>query len=132
MTTKTKTKLAVFVPAEGNPVIVDLASGTHGSELETLQFAVGGWVQVVSLAQGWEGSCIWVNEEAKLIQDMPFNQIATQIWAESFEGYGWGADDYILGNAVITLEADSEGDTMGMELGDAEALVAKLSKHYRL
>ena len=107
-------RFAVFIPTEGRPAVVDLASGAHGTQLETLQFAVNGWVQAVSLAQKWEGFTIWVNEEAKLIQGMEFNEVATQIWAESFEGYSWGADDYILGNAVITLDDRANGEILGM------------------
>ena len=42
METKTREKLAVFIPTDGNARIVDLANGEHGNELETLQFAVGG------------------------------------------------------------------------------------------
>lgn len=126
MTTKTKTKLAVFLPAEGSPRVLDLLS--NGDTLKSLQVAVGGYVQAVSLAQGFEGLVMWVNEEAKLIQGLPYNELATQIWRESFRGYAWGSNDYILGNAVFTLEADSEGDTMGMPQEVAERFAQTLEK----
>lgn len=126
MTTKTKTKLAVFISAEGSPRVLDLLS--NGDTLKSLQVAVGGYVQAVSLAQGFEGLVMWVNEEAKLISGMPYNKSATQIWRDSFRGYAWGSDDYIMGNAVITLEADSEGDTMGMPQEFADRFTQTLEK----
>lgn len=126
MATKTKTKPAVFISAEGSPRVLDLLS--NGDTLKSLQVAVGGYVQAVSLAQGFEGLVMWVNEEAKLISGLPYNELATQIWRESFRGYGWGSDDYILGNAVITLEADSEGDTMGMPQEFADRFAQTLER----
>jgi hypothetical protein len=127
-----RTKFGVFIPTQGKPAVVDLAGGTYGTELETLQFAVSGWVQAVSLAQKWEGFTIWVNEEAKLIQGMEFNKVATQIWAESFEGYSWGADDYILGNAVITLDDKANGEILGMTELRARGIAVTLGKDYTL
>lgn len=133
MTTKTKTLLAVFIPAQaGTPKVVDLADGEHGSVLSTMQFAVGGYIQPIDLAQTWEGFTLTSNEEAKLVAGMPFNPIATQIWQESFEGYAWGSDDYILGNAILTLGVDDEGEFKGMTLEEAEALALRLQKHYTL
>jgi hypothetical protein len=133
METKTKTKLAVFIPAQaGTPKIVDLLNGEHGDVLATMQFAVQGYIQPVDLAQEWEGFTLTSNEEAKLISGMPFNPIATQIWAESFAGFVWGGDDYILGNAIMTLGVDEEGEFMGMTQEQADQLVTKLLMHYIL
>jgi hypothetical protein len=115
-------KWAIFAPAEGIPSVVNLLDPEFGSELANLQFAVGGYVQAVSLAQDFEGFVIWLNEEAKLIPDMLPNELMTSVWRESFKGYRWGADDYILGNAVITLEADSNGETVGMTKEQAERI----------
>lgn len=114
-------KWAVFIPAEGMPSAVNLLDPEFGSELANLQFAVGGYVQAVSLAQDFEGFVMWLNEEAKLLPDMLPNELMTSVWRESFKGYRWGADDYILGNAVITLEADSNGETVGMTKEQAES-----------
>lgn len=128
MTTKTETqtKLAIFIPAVGIPSVVDLLNPDYGDELGNLQFAVEGFVQAVSLAQDLEGLVLWSNEEAKLISGMAFNPLATQIWQESFQGYPWGGDDYILGNAVLTLEADAEGETVGMTEDLAMAFIIDL------
>lgn len=133
MNTKTKTILAVFIPAQaGTPRVVDLADGEHGDVLATLQFAVQGYIQPIDLAQDWAGYTLTSNEEAKLMAGMPFNPIATQIWAESFQGYEWGSDDYILGNAVLSLGIDNEGEIIGMTQEEADQLVTKLLKHYIL
>jgi hypothetical protein len=129
MTTKTdvQTKLAIFIPAVGVPSVVNLLNPDYGDELGNLQFAVEGFVQAVSLAQDLEGLVLWSNEEAKLVAGMAFNPLATQIWQESFQGYPWGGDDYILGNAVLTLEADDEGETVGMTEDLAMAFIFDLS-----
>lgn len=118
-------KLAVFLPAEGVPSIVNLLDPEFGSELDNLQHAVGGWVQAISLSQNWEGLVLWLNEEGKLI-NLPFNPIATAIWEDSFHGYQGNANDWVVGNALITAEADSNGETMGFDRAEAEFMVENL------
>lgn len=127
MKTQTKEKWAVFLPAKKDPQIVNLASQEHGSELETLQFAVQGWVQAVSLAQDWEGLVLWVNEEHKLVEGMSYNYLASEVWLESFRGYLLGANDFILGNAVITGEADENGETLSLSIEQAERIIGLLN-----
>lgn len=136
MATKTQTKLAIFIPAQetqGMPhgvSVVDLAEGTYGDVLATMQFAVQGFIQPIDLAQEWEGYTLTSNEEAKLTYGMSYNPVATQIWQESFRGYAWGGDDYILGNAILSLGVDSEGDFKGMTLEEAEELILKIERSY--
>jgi hypothetical protein len=126
--TKTLQKLAVFIPVAGMPKVLDLLGEPHGDELETLQFAVDGWVQAISLSQEWKGFTLWSNEEGKM-GGFLLNKLATIIWRESFAGYEWGSDDYIMGNAVITLDADEDGETPSMTIEQANELVLALKNH---
>lgn len=136
MTTKTQTKLAIFIPAQetqGMPhgiSVVDLAEGIYGDVLATMQFAVQGLIQPIDLAQEWEGYTLTSNEEAKLTYGMSYNPVATQIWQESFRGYAWGGDDYILGNAILSLGVDSEGFIRGMTQEEADNLLRRIEKSY--
>lgn len=49
--------------------------------LETLQQAVGGWIEHVILADGRDAFC---DEEGKL-KGLPVNLVATALWADPFD-----------------------------------------------
>ena len=75
--------------------------------LDTLQAAVGGWVECVSFSD-YE---MWVNEEGKLV-GLPVNEAATAIWEMEY-----GATDVIMGNVLMTGIADEDG--YSTELSDS-------------
>jgi hypothetical protein len=73
-------------------------------ELETLQNAVGGWVQAISLRPDLT---MWMNEESK-INGLPHNPVAQSLWDNVY-----GKDtDYISGDVVFTGGTDDNGESI--------------------
>ena len=68
--------------------------------LKSLQDAVGGHIEGVRLK---DEAFMYVNEEGKM-RDLPFNDLATQLWVESY-----GRTDYIVGDVAIVGD-DGSGD----------------------
>ena len=89
------------------------------NELEFLQGVVGGWVQAVPLSGAFEGMVLWVNEEGKFDSSLRLNTIATDFWVQSY-----GNTDFIMGNALITGEADDEGETLGLTPTQASTVMS--------
>jgi hypothetical protein len=118
-TTAVKRKLAVLLPAGGYPEQIDLIA--NGDGFTALQNAVEGYVQVVPLSGEFVGLDLWVNEEGKLI-GLPFNELATLLWEES---YGRGTD-LMVGNAVVTRSANSNGTTPSMTEKQIQRLLDEL------
>lgn len=75
------------------------------NQLKTLQTAVGGYVEAVTLAPDL---IMWVNEDGKM-NKLPFNQAATSIFVKHR-----GGADFIVGQVVFTGGNDSKGDTNGI------------------
>ena len=90
--------------------------------LEYLQTKVGGWVQAVPMAGPLSGLTLWVNEEGKF-SDLPLNEIATGLWEVSY-----GATDFIAGNAILTADADDEGDTLGLTSAELDTIMKAVEK----
>jgi hypothetical protein len=77
-------------------------------ELETLQKAVGGWVQAIGLRPDLT---MWMNEEGKM-NGLSHNPVGQSLWDNV---YG-KETDYIVGDVVFTGGTDDDGETL--PLGD--------------
>jgi hypothetical protein len=108
--------IAVKVQQDGMVAAVELP---QENELEFLQGVVGGWVQAVPLSGAFEGMVLWVNEEGKFDSSLRLNTIATDFWVQSY-----GNTDFIMGNALITGEADDEGETLGLTPTQASTVMS--------
>ena len=112
-------KLALQIKTTGEVIELDLTADS----LQTLQTAVGGWVQAIDIT---ESQTMWLNEEGKLIS-LPHNPFAQFIWDATFGAH----TDYMVGDAVFTGGTDEEGETLGLDDKTAQELrtmVAKVSK----
>lgn len=118
---------AVFVPSYGEPSVIDLASGKYGDELATLQFAVQGLVETISVVSKSLGSLtMWVNESG-ITEGLAGNKIATDLFAVT---YGHPSVSQIRGNAVLTLNAGENGELLGMTELQARSLAVTLRQTY--
>jgi len=102
---------AVTITSEGLQSEVEF---TEENSLETLQAAVGGYIQAIDLL----GLTMWINEEGK-IHNLPFNPFATLLWEAEF-----GKTDVILGDIILTGQPDGEGFTTSIP----ESFVEKVLK----
>lgn len=107
-------KLALQVKTTGEVIELDLSSDS----LETLQKAVGGWVQAVDLDSDLS---LWCNEEGKM-NGLPHNTIAQSFWDKAFGEH----TDYIVGDIVLTGGTDSEGDLIGLTHEQIEQVLAEV------
>lgn len=73
----------------------DIDVGHYPADLKSLQQYVGGLIQPVQLLP--DGTTLLVNEEGKLSNTPPTNQIATML-LEFVWGFG---RDYVVGDAVV-------------------------------
>jgi hypothetical protein len=105
---------ALQVKTSGEVVELDLTANS----LDTLQGAVGGWVQAIDLS---DTVSLWVNEEGKL-EGLPHNPYAQQFWDEAF---GAGTD-FIVGDVVFTGTPDQEGETQGLGEDTAQRIRERL------
>lgn len=113
------TKTALQVKTTGEVTELDLSSDS----LQTLQTAVGGWVQAIDLASDLS---MWCNEEGKLT-GLPHNPYAQFMWDEVFGAH----TDYLVGDIVLTGGTDSEGETIGLtqeQVDIIKAVTAKVQK----
>lgn len=95
-------KKAIQIKTDGTINVLD----TTADSLETLQTAVGGWVQAIDLATDMT---MWCNEEGKLV-GLPHNPFAQYMWDTAFGAH----TDYIVGDIVLTGGTDEEGYTLGL------------------
>lgn len=100
---------ALFVPADST-VEPELREVECSITLDTLQAAVGGYVEVVHLP-GVQAD-MFVNEEGKLCGKAR-NTRATALAGMLYSGLGLG--DYIAGDAIITGVPDQDGDATGLD-----------------
>ena len=113
------TKTALQVKTTGEVTELDLSSDS----LQTLQTAVGGWVQAIDLASDLS---MWCNEEGKL-NSLPHNPYAQFMWDEVFGAH----TDYLVGDIVLTGGTDSEGETIGLtqeQVDIIKAVTVKVQK----
>jgi hypothetical protein len=96
-------KTAIIIKTNYEMVAVDLKAS---DELETLQSAVGGWIEAVDLA---EDLTMWVNEEGKL-KGLEVNPIGTDLFNKYFKDHR----DIIVGDIVLTGGTNSKGNTVGL------------------
>lgn len=109
-------KLAVRVTVDGQVQVLDL--NTVDSELETLQSAVGGWIQAVNVVGGMS---MYLNEEGKIL-GLPKNRIATSYFDDTF-GEG---EDIVVGDVVFTGLPDREGDTTSLTSTQLQDIVDRV------
>jgi hypothetical protein len=82
---------------------------TAEPELETLQDAVGGWLEQVpyfltmETLDGLQPCIAFCNEEGKLSRPkpLPVNELATAHWAAAQTRAGVDLDDVLVGNIVV-------------------------------
>jgi hypothetical protein len=113
------TKTALQVKTTGEVTELDLSSDS----LQTLQTAVGGWVQAIDLASDLS---MWCNEEGKL-NSLPHNPYAQFMWDKVFGAH----TDYLVGDIVLTGGTDSEGETIGLtqeQVDIIKSVTAKVQK----
>ena len=94
-------KNAMVITTLGSVSLVNLET----QSLETLQDAVGGYVQAIDLG---DQVTMWCNEEGKMI-GLPHNPFGQAFWEKMY-----GRTDYIVGDIVLTGGADNEGETIGL------------------
>lgn len=109
-------KLAVKISTTGEVTELDMTADS----LQTLQTAVGGWVQAIDLASDLT---MWCNEEGKL-NGLPHNPYAQFMWDKAFGAH----TDYIVGDVVLTGGTDDEGYTLGLTAEQAQIVRNVVSK----
>ena len=100
-------KQAILITPNNEVGVVDLPDDEQ-QEYSLFSKLLGGMIQAVPLDQELSGITIWVNEEGKL-EGLRLNQLATRVWVASY-----GYTDVMVGNALITGGADSQGKTKGL------------------
>lgn len=90
---------ALLIRTDLTTEVLDLEPGQDG--YTQLHDAVGGYIEMVRLSETLD---MVVNEEGK-IHRLPYNEIATGVWATYY-----GLTDTILGNAVLVGPSDDEGE----------------------
>lgn len=111
---------AIRITTQGEVSTLDMTTDS----LQTLQTAVGGWVQAIDLSADMT---VWCNEEGKLI-GLPHNPYAQHLWDQAF-----GAQtDYLVGDIVLTGGTDEEGMTLGLTAEQEQTIrnmVAKVNEY---
>lgn len=110
-------KKALAITTLGEVKILDLSD----KSLETLQEAVGGYVQAIDLS---DTMSMWCNEEGKMMS-MPHNPFGQAFWEKVY-----GRTDYIVGDIVLTGGTDKDGETMGLndkQVKEISIVVASVS-----
>jgi hypothetical protein len=106
--------LGIQVKTTGEVVALD------GISLDTLQTAVGGWVQAIDLD---EALTMWCNEEGKLV-GLPHNPFAQFAWDKVY-----GANtDYLVGDVVFTGGTGDEGETLPLDDDTADQIRVMVQK----
>ena len=105
---------ALRVTTTGQVRDIDLGS----NELHTLQEAVGGFVEAVTLS---ERLTLWCNEEGKLI-GLPPNPMAQKVWWAHYPT----SNDTIVGDIVLSGGTDDEGNTISLTYDELLTIAAFL------
>ena len=92
--------MAEHIKADGARAQVQPQDGRTFS-LQELQAAVGGYIEIVGLA---DGRYMVLNEEGKL-QHLEVNAEATRLARSRI-----GADDYIVGDVLVCTDRELEGE----------------------
>lgn len=98
---------AILITDTDTVEVINLPNDTK-SEYGLFSMTLDGYIEAVALDKDLLGLTLWVNEEGKLIS-LPFNSLATRLWEMSY-----GKTDVIMGNAIITGDADENGKTLGL------------------
>lgn len=109
---------AVVIPTEGTAYQLEVPEET-ASQVAVLQKLVGGYIEAVRTPHLLTLFC---NEEGKL-EGRPANWRATHLF-----GGLLGEHDYLAGDVVIMGPVDEDGETLGLEDGDAEAIIKAASE----
>jgi hypothetical protein len=96
---------AIQVTTKG---VINFLEFEEKESLSVLQSAVGGYVELVGLADGLD---LWVNEEGKNL-GLDHNPHAQKVW-ERFFPVG---SDYLVGDVVFTGGSDSEGEMASLDI----------------
>ena len=105
---------ALRVTTTGQVRDIDLGS----NELHTLQEAVGGFVEAVTLS---ERLTLWCNEEGKLI-GLPPNPMAQKVWWAHYPT----SNDTIVGDIVLSGGTDDDGNTISLTYDELLTIAAFL------
>lgn len=100
----TNTLQALRIDPDGTAHAVTLTQSEDGSTLRSLQAQVGGFIDVVSLAEDLD---MWVNDEG-LVLGLSLNPVGSVIAA------GYGARQPYVGPVVFTGGPDNEGSTQSL------------------
>jgi hypothetical protein len=95
-------KRAVLIRPGGNtePLMIH-----EPTELEQLQAAVGGYIQMVPTSINLTAFC---NEDGKS-KGLPYNDLAQAVFGGLLTPY-----DHLVGNVVVMGPVDEEGETLGL------------------
>ena len=104
---------AVVIPADGAAYQLEVPEET-AAQVAILQKLVGGFIEAVRTPHLLTLFC---NEEGK-IDGLPANWRATHLFGELLQEH-----DYLAGTVVILGPVDENGETLGLENGDAEAII---------
>lgn len=115
MTAKNE-KTALVIRTDGTVGVTALDT-TH--ELSAMQEAVGGYIQLVPVAD--ESLSCFCNEEGK-ITGLEYNPLATL-----FVGDYLAPGDWIAGDLLIMGKVDSRGETLGLTERQFEGVIARLT-----
>ena len=110
------------IPARGRWNFVEVATGEDGIvPLETLQGAVGGWIECWWLGEaGFPHLDMMLNEEGKL-DGLSFNVVATRLSGILVH------DDCIVGDVVVCAHGD-ESQSVGLTDEDELSLRRRLAE----
>lgn len=102
-------KKALVIPADELEAVrvITFIEGDDGDELNLMQSAVGGYIQIVPCDYS-PALSLFVDEEGKL-KGSPVNVRATKFCTRTFQG-----QDVICGDALIMGNVDSAGETLGL------------------
>jgi len=89
----------------------------HYDELESLQKAVGGYIEAISC----DNLSFFLNEEGKL-NNLPMNPLATLLVKHRI-----GQHDYIAGDVVVLGDVDEDGETLGLSFEEMSDLLTKVN-----
>lgn len=111
------------IPARGRWSFVEVATGEDDVvPLETLQGAVGGWIECWWLGDvGFPSLDLFLNEDGKL-KRLSFNVVATSLSGILARG------DCVVGDAIVCAHDESSSSSVGLTEKDELNLRRRLSE----
>jgi Na+/alanine symporter len=101
MVTKSKDYAVAIIPPSGDIIHTRIAKGA--GELKTLQEAVGGYIELVTVIYGVKRCVAFVNEEGRL-KNLEFNERASNAYRDALRQQHAGV---IVGTMIVCLENPS-------------------------